>query len=174
MQQMLADLLAYTRAGQTPEFTDVDCEAVLTQVLSDLQARISECGAIITHDRLPRVRSDATRLKQVLQNLIGNALKFCEGQPRIHVSARHEDRHWQFSVRDNGIGINPRQIGRLFQLFQRLHSRSEYPGTGIGLAICKQIVEQHDGRIWVESKPREGAIFHFTISDETRRGGTVF
>ncbi len=166
MQQMLADLLAYTRAGQTPEFTAVDCEAVLTQVLSSLDTHITEHGAEITHDSLPTVRGDATRLRQVLQNLISNALKFCEAQPpRIHIAAVKEHHHYMFSVRDNGIGIDPQQSGRLFQVFQRLHARSEYPGSGIGLAICKRIVEQHGGRIWVESQPRKGSIFYFTISD---------
>jgi PAS domain S-box-containing protein len=166
MQQMLTDLLAYTRAGQTPEFSAVDCEVVLAQVLSALQTRITECEAVITHDPLPTIQGDATRLGQVLQNLIGNALKFCdEKPPRVHISAVQEAQHWQFSVRDNGIGIDPQQTGKLFQVFQRLHSRNEYAGTGIGLAICKRIVEQHGGRIWVESKPREGSIFHFTIKE---------
>ena len=107
-----------------------------------------------------------------MQNLISNALKF-RGQapPQIHVSAVKEDRHWRFSIRDNGIGIDPQQAPRLFQVFQRLHTRSEYPGTGIGLAICKKIVELHGGRIWVESRPGEGSIFYFTISDEERNEG---
>jgi PAS domain S-box-containing protein len=166
MQQMLTDLLAYTRAGQTPELHDVDCEAVLTQVLTALQTQITERGAVITHDHLPTVRSDATRLHQVLQNLIGNALKFCEATPpRIHIAAIREEGRWRFAVQDNGIGIDPQQAERIFQIFQRLHTRSKYPGTGIGLAICKRIVEQHGGRIWVESQPGEGAIFYFTVSD---------
>jgi PAS domain S-box-containing protein len=165
MQQMLTDLLAYTRAGQTPEFQTVDCEAVLTRVLDALQARITECHAVITHDPLPTIPGDATRIGQVLQNLIGNALKFCEEKPpRIHLSASKEDHHWKFSVRDNGIGIDPQQTNKLFQVFQRVHGK-EYAGTGIGLAICKKIVEQHGGKIWVESKPDEGSLFYFTISD---------
>jgi PAS domain S-box-containing protein len=168
MQQMLTDLLAYTRAGQAPEFQTVDCEVVLAQVLSDLQTRITECGAVITHDPLPTVQGDATRLGQVLQNLIGNALKFRTAVlPHIHVSAQRENGHWRFAVRDNGIGIDPTQVKRLFQVFQRLHTSSKYPGTGIGLAICKRIVEQHGGRIWVESQPSEGAIFYFTILSYT-------
>jgi light-regulated signal transduction histidine kinase (bacteriophytochrome) len=115
-------------------------------------------------------QGDAGQLGQVLQNLMGNALKF-RGQapPRIHVSAVKEDQHWRFAVRDNGIGIDPKQAGRLFQVFRRLHTRSEYPGTGIGLAICKKIVERHCGRIWVESRPGEGSIFYFTISDIERK-----
>jgi PAS domain S-box-containing protein len=136
LQQMLKDLLAYTRVGQPPQLQAVDCEMLLAQVLDALQTRITECGAIITHDPLPTVQGDATRLGQVLQNLIGNSLKFCTTPPRVHISAQPEGRHWRFAVCDNGIGIAPHQIGKLFQVFQRLHSRSEYPGTGIGLAIC--------------------------------------
>lgn len=165
MQQMLADLLAYTRAGQTPEFQAVDGEEVLVQVLNRLQAQITECEAVVTHDPLPTLQGDATRLGQVLQNLIGNALKFrCPGTPPlVHVSAHREGQHWKFGVHDNGIGIDPAQTKLLFQVFQRIHTRSEYPGTGIGLAICKRIVEQHGGRIWVESQPSAGSIFYFTI-----------
>jgi PAS domain S-box-containing protein len=172
MQQMLADLLAYTRAGQTPALRAVDCEAVLAQVLNALQTQVTECAAIITHDPLPIVHGDATRLGQVLQNLIGNALKFCETKPpRIHITARQEDQHWRFAVRDNGIGIDPRHSERIFGAFQRLHARKEYPGTGMGLAICKKIVEQHGGRLWVESRPGEGSIFYFIVSDIRGRGG---
>jgi PAS domain S-box-containing protein len=167
MQQMLSDLLAYTHAGQTPEFQAVDCEEMLAQMVSDLHTAITEQQATLTHDPLPTVRGDATRLKQVLQNLIGNALKFRgPTPPRVHVSARREDGHWRFAVQDNGIGIDPQHVGKLFQVFQRLHTRSEYAGSGIGLAICKKIVEQHGGRIWVESRPREGSVFYFTISDK--------
>ncbi len=123
-----------------------------------------ECEAVITHDPLPTIQGDATRLGQVLQNLIGNALKFRgDTPPRIHVSVVKEEDHWRFAVRDNGIGIDPQHTGKLFQVFQRAHG-TEYRGTGIGLAICKKIVEQHGGRIWVESKPGEGSIFHFTVS----------
>jgi PAS domain S-box-containing protein len=163
MQRMISDLLEYTRAGQTPELQTVDCEAVLAQVLIALQTQITEREAVITHDPLPTVQGDATRLGQVLQNLISNALKFCREQPRIHVSAIKENQHWKFSVRDNGIGIDPKQVSKLFQVFRRLHSHQEYSGTGIGLAICKKIVEQHGGRIWVESRPGEGSVFHFTV-----------
>jgi signal transduction histidine kinase len=110
------------------------------------------------------VRGDATRLGQVFQNLIGNALKFRgEAPPHIHVTAQRADGYWQFAVRDNGIGIDPSQAERIFQVFQRLHTRKEYTGTGIGLTICKKIVEQHGGRIWVESMPGQGATFLFTL-----------
>ena len=172
MQQMIQDLLSYTRAGgPAAERAAVDCEAVLAQVVSDLQVVITEQQAAVTHDPLPTVTGEATRLKQVFQNLISNALKF-RGQapPRVHVSARRVDGHWQFAVRDNGIGIDPRQAGRLFQVFQRLHRRGEYPGTGIGLAICKKIVERHGGRIWVESQPGAGATFYFTIGEFVDQG----
>ncbi len=167
MQQMLTDLLAYTRVGgQDLAFAPVDGEALLARILTDLRMAITDAKAEVTHDPLPTVQGDATRLGQVLQNLVGNALKF-RGQapPRIHVSAQRNDNHWRFAVHDNGIGIDPHQAQRLFQVFQRLHTRSEYPGTGIGLAICKRIIERHGGRIWVESRPGEGAIFYFTISD---------
>jgi len=166
MQQMLADLLTYTRVGgQAMTRAAVDCNALLDRVCNDLQIAIQESGARITHDPLPTVRADATRLGQVFQNLIGNALKFRgAAPPRIHVSAQREGRRWRFAVRDNGIGVDPKQAERIFQVFQRLHSR-EYQGTGIGLAICKKIIERHGGRIWVESTPEEGATFYFTISD---------
>jgi light-regulated signal transduction histidine kinase (bacteriophytochrome) len=171
MQQMITDLLAYTRAGgEVEQFTSVDCDALLARVLADLQIIITESDATITYDSLPIVLGDATRLGQVLQNLIGNALKF-HGQepPRIHISAQRKTQHWQFCVRDNGIGIDPAQTKRLFQVFQRLHARTEYPGTGIGLAICRKIVEQHGGQIWVESTVRNGASFFFTLKAEQQR-----
>ena len=164
MQQMIQDLLAYTRAGQVPEVEAVDCEAVLARVVEALQLRIAECEAVITNDPLPTVRGDATRLGQVFQNLISNALKFrSAASPRIHVSAQREGGSWRFAVRDNGIGLDPAQADRIFQVFQRLHTRSEYAGTGVGLSICKKIIEQHGGRIWVESAPGQGATFFFTV-----------
>jgi len=165
MQRMIQDLLAYTRAGgQDLTFTPVDCEALLAHVCDDLQMAIKESRATITHDTLPTVSGNETRLGQVLQNLLGNALKFRGTEPpRIHVSAQRRDNFWVFSVRDNGIGIDPQYIGRLFQVFQRLHTSTEYPGTGMGLAICKKIVERHGGRIWAESLPDQGTTFFFTL-----------
>jgi len=169
MQQMLTDLLAYTRVGgQTAAFTAVDCEAVLSQVLDALRLGITECRATITHDPLPTVCGDALRLGHVFQNLLGNALKFCHTPPRIHIAARRDGPAWVFSVQDNGIGLDPRHAEQIFAVFQRLHPRSAYPGTGMGLAICKRIVEQHGGRIWVESQPGAGSTFSFTIGETPR------
>ena len=171
LQQILKDLLAYTQVGGRDfAFVPVNYEILLGTVLEDLQVTIAERDATITHDPLPTVGGDVTHLGQVFQNLIGNALKFHGKEPpRIHVSAQRDGTHWRFGVRDNGIGIDPRQAQRLFQVFQRLHPRSEYPGTGIGLAICKRIVERHGGRIWVESASGQGATFFFTISDIERK-----
>jgi PAS domain S-box-containing protein len=165
MQQMITDLLAYTRAGgRELAFTPVDCETLLAHTLADLQATIKESGATITHDSLPTVTGDAVSLGLVLQNLIGNALKFRgAAPPRVHVSAQHQDHHWQFSVCDNGIGIEPAHVDRIFQVFKRLHTPEEYQGTGIGLAICKRVIERHGGRIWVESTPGHGSTFCFTL-----------
>ena len=165
MQQMLTALLAYTRVGRDETATtSVDCGTLLTQVLDDLRLAITDSQAVITYDPLPTIQGDATRLKQVLQNLISNAIKF-RGQapPQVHIAARRTDAQWQFSVRDNGIGFDPDQAGRLFQVFQRLHPHGGYQGTGIGLAICKRIVEQYGGRIWVESEPGKGTSFFFTL-----------
>jgi light-regulated signal transduction histidine kinase (bacteriophytochrome) len=119
---------------------------------------------VVTHDTLPIVTGDETLLMQLLQNLIANAIKFRrEEPPRVHISAVQEENEWNFSVRDNGIGMETEYFERIFTIFQRLHSRSEYPGTGIGLAVCKKIVEHHRGRIWVESTLGVGTTFHFTI-----------
>ena len=165
MQALITDLLAYTRvSGHVQPFTAVDGEALLARVLGDLQLVIADAAAEVTHDPLPVVNGNAGQLGLVLQNLLGNALKFrSAAPPRIHVGARREGGQWVFSVRDNGIGIEPRFRERIFQVFQRLHSRSEYQGTGIGLAICHKIIERHDGRIWVESEPGQGATFFFTL-----------
>jgi light-regulated signal transduction histidine kinase (bacteriophytochrome) len=166
MQQMIQDLLAYTRAGQVPEVETVDCEAVIAHVMEAIQLRIAECEAVITNDPLPTIPGDATRLGQVFQNLISNALKFrSAAPPRIHIWAQREGDSWRFAVRDNGIGLDPAQADRIFQVFQRLHTRNEYSGTGVGLAICKKIIEQHGGRIWVESAPGQGATFFFTLKE---------
>jgi two-component system, chemotaxis family, sensor kinase Cph1 len=143
---------------------------VLQRALSNLQASIQSAQAIVTHDRLPTLTVDATQFMQVFQNLIGNALKFRgELPPRIHVGAQQKDDRWVFSVQDNGIGIEPEYFERIFQIFQRLHTRKKYPGTGIGLAICKKIVERHGGTLWVESQPGQGSTFYFSIPAGTDR-----
>lgn len=167
MQILINDLLTYSRVGtRGKEFEPVDVELVWQRVLTNLHTAIEESKASITHDPLPTLLGDPSQLSQLLQNLIANAIKFRgEKTPRIHFSAKKESGEWIFSVKDNGIGIAPEFYDRIFLIFQRLHSRSEYPGTGIGLAICKKIVERHGGRIWVESVPGQGSTFFFTIPE---------
>jgi len=165
MQTLINDLLAYSRVGMRGKpFERAPTADVLGQALADLQVALQEQAALVTHDDLPVVVGDASQLVQLFQNLIGNAIKFRgKAPPRVHVSARDAGREWVFSVRDNGIGFSPQFGERIFVIFQRLHTKAEYPGTGIGLAICKKIVERHGGRIWVESQPGEGATFYFTL-----------
>jgi len=170
MRVLIMDLLAYSRIatkGKPPEW--IDCEDILDQTAKNLGSAIAETGTVITHDPLPTVAADTTQLVQVFQNLIGNAIKFCkDSPPRVHVSAvKNKDKdEWIFSVKDNGIGIEARHLDRIFVIFQRLHKRSEYPGTGMGLAIVKKVVERHRGRVWVESQPGAGSTFYFTIPDK--------
>jgi two-component system, chemotaxis family, sensor kinase Cph1 len=136
-------------------------------VLGNLRATILAAGAQVSYDPLPTLIADHFQLEQLLQNLLSNALKFHgEESPRIHLSARQQGSNWVFSIRDNGIGIDPQFAERIFVIFQRLHGNEAYPGTGIGLAICKKIVERHGGRIWVESEPGRGATFHFTLQNK--------
>jgi PAS domain S-box-containing protein len=165
MKQLIEDLLAYSRVGtrgREPEPTDA--RAALDQALANLRAAIESTGATVTHDALPTVRADASQLAQLFQNLVGNALKFRAAEaPRIHVGAREQADEVVLSVRDNGIGIDPQYFERIFVIFQRLHSKAEYDGTGIGLAICKKIVDRHGGRIWVESQPGQGSTFYCTL-----------
>lgn len=165
MQHLIQDLLAYARVdtrGRPLEPTD--CERVLASALANLKVAIAESDTTVEHDPLPMVEGDAVQLTQVFQNLIGNAIKFHGKQtPRIHVGARRLNGEWVFHVKDNGIGIDPKNFERIFVLFQRLHTRQEYPGTGMGLAICKKIIERHGGRIWVESAQGAGTTFFFTI-----------
>jgi light-regulated signal transduction histidine kinase (bacteriophytochrome) len=145
-------------------FETVSLEGVLGRALADLQVALEESGAVVTHDPLPAVAADASQMAQLLQNLIGNALKFRgAAAPRVHVSARRQEGEWRLAVRDNGIGIEPEYAERIFAIFQRLHTRDRYPGSGIGLAICRKITARHGGRIWVESGPGEGATFCFTL-----------
>jgi len=175
MQTLISDLLTYSRVGRRDvAMAGVELEAVLDRALASLRLAIEESGAEVTHDPLPTVVGDATQLTQVFQNLVANAIKFRgEAPPRIHVSAERqpsadsERQHgaWLFSVRDNGIGIAPEYRERVFVLFQRLHGRDEYSGTGIGLAVCKRIVERHGGTLWVDETPGGGSTFWFTIPD---------
>lgn len=165
MQTMINDLLSYSRVGtKGKDFAPVDTQVILDQALENLQTAIQESGAVVTHNDLPSVVADDSQLVQVFQNLIGNAIKFRkEAPPRIHVSAERETDEWIFSIRDDGIGIDPKHRDRLFVMFRRLHSSNQYPGTGIGLAICRKVVERHGGRIWFDSEPGRGSTFHFTI-----------
>jgi light-regulated signal transduction histidine kinase (bacteriophytochrome) len=167
MQTLINDLLGYSRVGSRGQsFTLVDCEAILKNVLRNLQVAIADSDALITHDPLPHVTADSTQLTQLLQNLIGNAIKFCREDPlKIHIGTTRINGQYLFAVRDNGIGIESQYTHRIFVIFQRLHSRTEYSGTGMGLAICKKIVERHGGTLWVESSPGEGSTFYFTLPD---------
>ena len=165
MQWLINDLLAYSRVTvQDKVSEEVDCNSVLEEVLSDLRVAVEESRAVVTRDPLPTVMADRVQLGQLFQNLIGNAIKFHGKEPpQVHVSAERRPTEWLFSVRDNGVGLDPEYAERIFVIFQRLHNREEYPGTGIGLAICKKIVERHGGRIWVVSQTGQGATFHFTL-----------
>ena len=165
MQRLINDLLAYSRVStQGKTLQMIDSHAVLGETLRNLAAALGESGAIVNNDDLPAVRADATQLSQLFQNLIGNAIKFRGAEvPRIRISACELDREWRFSVMDNGIGIDAQYAEKVFVIFQRLHTRQEYPGTGIGLAICKRIVERHGGRMWFESEPGHGSTFYFTL-----------
>lgn len=165
MQALINDLLSYSRVGtKGGRLEPTSSEAALERALANLRLAVQESDAAVTHDALPTVVADPVQLTQLFQNLVGNAIKFRgAGAPRVHVSAERRSDEWVFSVRDEGIGIDPQYRERIFVLFQRLHGRGEYPGTGIGLAICKKIVERHGGRIWVESAPGQGSTFHFTV-----------
>jgi len=201
MQTLINDLLNYSRVSTRGQpFKQVDSNAVLKQAIANLQLAIADSKAIITYDTLPQVMADVTQLTQVFQNLIANAVKFCQNQqPRIHIGVGRGDgemgrwgdeemgettpttppphhpttpplptpNEYVFWVQDNGIGLEPQYAERIFIIFQRLHTRDKYPGTGIGLAICKKIVERHGGRVWVESKPGQGSTFYFTIPDRS-------
>ena len=171
MKQLIEDLLAYSRVGtRGREFGPVACEEALGKALVNLRGAIESCGATVTRDPLPLLEADDSQLAQLFQNLIGNALKFHGAEaPRVHIGAVERETEWEFFVRDNGIGIEPEYFERIFLVFQRLHNKDEYPGTGIGLAICKKVVDRHGGRIWVESKPGEGSTMHFTLPKERGR-----
>ena len=165
MQQLIKDLLAFSRVETKGKaFAPSSCESVIQKVLVNLKLAIEERQAVVTYDALPAVVADESQMHQLLQNLISNALKFrSQAPPYIHISATLHQDEWEFCVRDNGIGIDPEYFEQIFEIFQRLHSRRHYAGTGIGLAICRKIVQRHGGRIWVDSAPGEGASFYFTL-----------
>lgn len=169
MKILMNHLLAYARLGtQDERFAPVEMEDVLQSTLHDLQSAIQEAHATVTHDPLPSIQGDRSQILQLLQHLIGNAIKFSGDEPlRIHIGVNPLNERWLFYIRDNGIGIDPLHTERIFAIFQRLHSQEEYPGTGIGLAICRKIVERHGGRIWVDSEPGKGSTFYFTLQPAT-------
>jgi len=164
MQLMIEDLLAYSRVStRAKPFQPTDCETVLNQALVNLKVAIEESDAVVTHDPLPTVMVDASQMAQLFQNLLSNAIKFGREKPRVHISASQRGNEWVLSVQDNGIGIAPEFMEHIFKMFQREHTSAEYPGTGVGLAICKKIVERHGGSIWIKSEQGKGSTFYFTI-----------
>ena len=173
MRRLIEDLLIYSRAStRKPAPETLDCEAVFTAAVENLQVSIAETGATVTRGPLPKVVGDPGQFLQLFQNLIGNGIKFHGDRPPVvHVSANKRDHEWLFAVQDNGIGIEEKYSHRLFVVFQRLHNQSEYPGTGIGLALAQKIVERHGGRIWFESVPGLGSTFYFTLPTEELKTG---
>jgi PAS domain S-box-containing protein len=172
MQSLIEGLLEFSRVRpEEAEITIVDCEVVLRRSLANLQAAIQESAATVTHDPLPTVSADALQLLQLFQNLIGNALKFRGAAPlAIHIGCECDGGDWHFTVADNGIGIHAADADRIFVLFQRLHSKDEYSGAGIGLALCRKIVDARGGRMWVQSEPGAGATFHVVLPAEPPAG----
>ncbi|MDP4190962.1 MAG: ATP-binding protein, partial [Bacteroidota bacterium] len=167
MQMLIRELLFYSKISNKEKVVEeVDCSSVLNTAINNLNAQISESSAKILYNDLPTIKADSLLITQLFQNLISNAIKFRRNgvTPEVNICCKEEENHFLFSVKDNGIGIEPEYFGKIFVIFQRLHLRDEYPGTGIGLAICKKIVEQHGGEIWVESFIGQGSIFYFTIS----------
>jgi light-regulated signal transduction histidine kinase (bacteriophytochrome) len=165
MQKLINDLLDYSRVGSRgTELAALESNAALEQALDNLGLAIAESGATVTHDPLPVVTADESQLVRLFQNLVANALKFHGQEPlKVHVGVERKKDEWLFSVQDNGIGIAPEHLERIFLIFKRVYSESEYPGSGIGLAVCKKIVERHGGMIWVESAPGHGAKFVFSL-----------
>ena len=165
MQTLIDDLLAYSRlTTREAVLSATNLQETLDEALVNLEHSIRESKALITHDKLPTVHADPIQLLQVFQNLISNAIKYrSQRTPKIHIGAEDKGGEWLISISDNGIGIAPQYAERIFRIFQRLHTRKEYSGTGIGLAICKKIIERHGGRIWVESELDEGSSFNFTL-----------
>lgn len=166
MQALIRDLLAFSRVEtHTGSFEAVDSHSALGTAIANLKKTIDESGALVTNEDLPKVLADQLQLTQVFQNLVANSIKFQKPSttPRIHICAQRQNMHWRFSVEDNGIGIEPKYEAKVFEVFQRLHTRLEFPGTGIGLALCKRIINRHHGRIWFESSPGRGTTFYFTL-----------
>jgi light-regulated signal transduction histidine kinase (bacteriophytochrome) len=165
MQSLVRDLLSFSRVGSRGlEKVPTDLNRVVGQTLNNFEVAIKECGAVVTSDDLPAVNGDPGQLTQLFQNLIGNAIKFHGAtQPEVRISAERQPDEWLFTVTDNGVGFDAKYAERVFVIFKRLHSREEYPGTGIGLAICKKIVERHGGRIWAESEIGRGTTIFFTL-----------
>lgn len=169
MKGLIDRMLEYARAGgRTQDLAPTPLEKSLKAAMLNLKERIDKAGAIVSHDPLPEVMAEADQMTQVFQNLVCNAIKFTKGRPEIHVGALMQDGNWLISVRDNGIGIDPKHKDRVFEVFQRLNEREQYEGEGMGLAICKKIIERHNGRIWVESAPGEGSTFYFTVPARIR------
>ncbi|WP_052374161.1 ATP-binding protein [Methanobacterium sp. SMA-27] len=165
LDDMINDLLIYSQVNsKRRELSSVKLEEILEETLINLKVAIDENNVVITHDHLPIIYGNDQSMIQLFQNLIGNAIKYrSEETPKIDISVKKEDKHYLFSIKDNGIGIEPKHLERIFTIFQRLHSDREYEGTGIGLAIAQKIVIQHGGKIWAESEPGKGSIFYFTI-----------
>ena len=170
MRSLIEDLLAYSRVGTSElNLSKVDCQKIVKEVISNLSTSIEESGAEISYRDLPRITADRTQVIQVFQNLLINAIKFRDGEtaPRIVIQAKlRDDNHWLFSVADNGIGIKTEYFDRIFKIFKRLHTHREFMGTGVGLALCRKIVERHGGKIWVESKLGQGSSFFFTMAQD--------
>lgn len=165
MEALIRDLLTYSRLSvQGKSFDPIKCEEVLDLTLNNLQLLIQETGTSICRNPLPTIRADESQLVQLFQNILSNAIKYRSNKPpEITVGAKAANGQWLFYFQDNGIGINPQYFGRIFDIFQRLHTREKYPGTGIGLAVCQKIVNRHGGKMWVESEPDQGSTFYFTL-----------
>ena len=164
MQVLINDLLDYSRIStKGKSFQTADLNTLMQHVLQNLKISIDEKQARVTFDKLPTLNVDESQIVRLFQNLIGNAIKYCHLIPEVHVAVSRNNGEWTFTVSDNGIGINPKYQTRIFGIFQRLHGRDEYSGTGIGLAVCKKIVERHGGKLWVESEAEKGSVFYFTL-----------